>query len=287
VKEANQFMNTISELFWLFIFLAMMQPWVKQRMLESARMRLMHRIERKRNSRVILLVHRQETMSFLGFPLLRYIDINDSEEVIRAVHLTDKNLPIDLVLHTPGGLVLAAVQIARAIKAHNGKVTVFIPHYAMSGGTLISLAADEIVMNPHAVLGPVDPQLGEFPAASLVKVSKTKDINKISDKALVMADIAEKSLVQIRAEVRELLEGKMTPERAHVVTEELSQGTWTHDHPISQRDAEKMGLPVGGDMPEDFYNLMTLFPQPTQRQPTVQYIPSPYGPPASSSKREQ
>ena len=126
--------------------------------------------------------------------------------------------------------------------------------------------------------------MGEFPAASLVKVCKTKDINRISDKALVMADIAEKSLVQIRAEVRELLEGKMPSERADVVAEELSQGTWTHDRPISQRDGKKMGLPVGGDMPEDFYNLMTLFPQPTQRQPTVQYIPSPYGPPTSSSK---
>ena len=55
-----------------------------------------------------LLVHRQETMSFLGFPLLRYIDINDSEEVIRAIRLTDDRVPIDLVLHTPGGLVWRA-----------------------------------------------------------------------------------------------------------------------------------------------------------------------------------
>ena len=34
---------------------------------------------------------------------------------------------------TPGGLVLAATQIARAIQGHKGKVTVFVPHYAMSG----------------------------------------------------------------------------------------------------------------------------------------------------------
>src|SRR3954454_16160490 len=113
-------------------------------------------------------------MSFLAFPVLRYIDVNDAEEVIRAIHLTDKDVPIDLVLHTPGGLVLASVQIARAIKAHKGKVTVFVPHYAMSGGTLIALAADEIVMDNHAVLGPVDPQLGKYPAASLLKVVKTK-----------------------------------------------------------------------------------------------------------------
>src|SRR2546430_13059104 len=59
-----------------------------------------------------------------------YIDVNDSEEVLRAIHMTDPDVPLDLVLHTPGGLVLAALQIARAIRGHKGKVTVFVPHYA-------------------------------------------------------------------------------------------------------------------------------------------------------------
>ncbi|MFW1396682.1 SDH family Clp fold serine proteinase, partial [Vibrio parahaemolyticus] len=85
----------------------------------------------------------------------RYIDVNDSEDVLRAIHMTDDDVPLDIVLHTPGGLVLAALQIARAIRAHKAKVTVFVPHYAMSGGTLIALAADEIVMCRHSVLGPI------------------------------------------------------------------------------------------------------------------------------------
>jgi ClpP class serine protease len=63
-------------------------------------------------------------------------------------------------------LVLAALQIAWAIREHEGKVTVIVPHYAMSGGTLIAPSADEIVMSKHAVLGPIDPQLGESPAAT-------------------------------------------------------------------------------------------------------------------------
>jgi ClpP class serine protease len=163
---------------------SMLHPWLEQRMLESSRVRLMHKIERQRGSRVILLVHRQGTMSFLGFPVFRYIDVNDAEEVIRAIRLTDADMPIDLVLHTPGGLVLASLQIARAVKAHKGKVRVFVPHYAVSGGTLIALAAAEIVMDGHAVLGPVDPQLGEYPAASLLKVVKTKDVNEVDDHTL-------------------------------------------------------------------------------------------------------
>jgi ClpP class serine protease len=71
-------------------------------------------------------------------------------------------------------LVLAAEQIAKALVEHKGKITVFVPHYAMSGGTLIALAADEIVMDSNAVLGQVDPQIGEMPAASIVKFSTSK-----------------------------------------------------------------------------------------------------------------
>src|SRR5712672_3728163 len=158
------------DIFWLFFMLSALQPIIKQKLLEASRKRMIALIERERKSRVVLLVHRQETMSLLGFPVFRYIDVNDSEEVIRAIHLTDPEVPLDLVLHTPGGLVLAATQIAHAVLKRKGKVTVFVPHYAMSGGTLIALAANEIVMCEHSVLGPIDPQLGESPAASLIKV---------------------------------------------------------------------------------------------------------------------
>src|SRR5258706_6784574 len=109
-------MEYVSQIFWLFFIFSMLQPVIKQRMLEASRARLIAKIEHERKSRVILLVHRQETMSLLGFPLMRYIDIDDSEAVMRACELTDPHVPIDLVLHTPGGLVLAAVQIAAALR---------------------------------------------------------------------------------------------------------------------------------------------------------------------------
>ena len=172
-------------------------------------------------------------MSLLGFPILRYIDINDSEQVLRAIHLTDPDVPIDLILHTPGGLVLASLQIARAIDRHKAKVTAFVPHYAMSGGTLIALAADEIVMCEHAVLGPVDPQLGEFPAASLLKVIREKPIAEVDDETLVLADQAEKAAFQLREAVKSLLVPKLGQERGEELAGILTQGTWTHDYPIT------------------------------------------------------
>src|SRR5881396_2903594 len=203
-----------TQLLWLFFMLSALQPVIKQRMLEASRQRLPARIERERQSRVVLLVHRQETMSLLGFPLFRYIDINDSEEVLRAIHLTDPEIPIDLVLHTPGGLVLAATQIARAIFTRKGKVTVFVPHYAMSGGTLLALAADEIIMSRYAVLGPVDPQLGEYPAASILKAAHQKPVAEVDDKTLILADQAEKAIAQMRQEVDELLKDKYSADEA-------------------------------------------------------------------------
>ena len=175
---------------WLLIGFVLLQPLLRQRLVAYARQRKLSELEQKRGSRAILLVHRQETMSLLGFPLLKYIDINDSEEVLRAIHMTDPNLPIDLIIHSPGGLVLAATQIARAIHGWKGKVTVFVPHYAMSGGTLIALAADKIVMSEHAVLGPVDPQIQNYPAASILEAVRRKNVNEVDDETLAKLSAA-------------------------------------------------------------------------------------------------
>ncbi|MGQ9502036.1 MAG: SDH family Clp fold serine proteinase [Anaerolineae bacterium] len=262
-------------LLWMFLIISSLQPIIRQKMLEMERLRALSRMERERHSRVIALIHRQETMSFLGFPLMRYIDINDSEQVLRAIKMTDPDVPIDLIVHTPGGLVLAAEQIAFALQRHQAKITVFVPHYAMSGGTLIALAADEIVMDENAVLGPVDPQLGQQPAASILKVLERKPIAEIEDETLIMADIAEKAIRQVRNTVLCLLSDKMGTEQAEKVATTLATGVFTHDYPITVQEARALGLPVSTDMPKLVYQIMSLYPQTAQRRPSVEYIPVP------------
>jgi ClpP class serine protease len=267
---------SFGDLFWLFFVFTALQPMLRQRMLEAMRRRKIAQLESQRNSRVILLVHRQETMRLLGFPVMRYIDIDDSEEVLRAIHMTDDDVPLDIILHTPGGLVLAALQIARAIHDHKAKVTVFVPHYAMSGGTLISLAADEIVMCKHSVLGPIDPQLGQSPAASLLKVIEQKPIAKIDDQTLLQADVGRKAIAQLKQAAQELLQRKLPADQAEALAEKLSTGTWTHDYPIWASTAKDLGLPVSTDMPDEVMELMTLYPQPVRAQAGgVEYLPVP------------
>ena len=265
-----------ADIFWFFLMLSAFQPVITRRLLEYSRQRMIAKIEHDRGSRVILLVHRHETMNFLGFPMFRYIDINDSEEVLRAIHMTDKEIPIDLILHTPGGLVLASLQIAEAIRKHKGKVTTIVPHYAMSGGTLICLAASEIIMSEHAVLGPVDPQLGKYPAASVLKVIRRKPIAEIDDETLILADQAEKAIIELRESVKGLLDGKPTNGRGpDELASLLSEGTWTHDYPITYERAKALGLHVRSDIPDDVVKLMGLYPQPMRMQPSVEYLPGP------------
>lgn len=259
-------------LFWLFVMISSLQPIIRQRLIEAARQRLIARIEQERSSRVILIVHRQETMRLLGFPLVKYLTMEDSEDVLRALEATDDDRDIDLVLHTPGGLVIAALQIARAIQRRNGKTRVIIPHYAMSGGTLIALAANEIIMSKNAVLGPIDPQLGEFPAPSLVRLRQIKDVNEIDDRTLILADIAEKALEQMRQAVTELLTKHYDTKVATRVAEQLTLGQWTHDFPITPAMAQEMGLNVSTDIPESFLQLMSLYPQPVRIQRSVEFL---------------
>jgi ClpP class serine protease len=247
--------------------------------------------ETQRRSRVITMIHRQEAMSLLGLPIARYIDIEDSEQVLRAIRLTPPEMPIDLILHTPGGLVLAAEQIALALKRHKGNVTVFVPHYAMSGGTLVALAADQIVMDPDAVLGPVDPQLGSqqagyYPAASVLKALDQPNPNR-DDQTLILGDLSRKAIAQVYEFARRLLLEHYTPEQADGLARMMSEGRWTHDYPITFDQAKDMGLRVSDDMPREIYALMELYPQSAQRRPGVEYIPAPYRPPVTApSKRE-
>jgi ClpP class serine protease len=241
----------------------------------SRRRRAFAALERARGTRVIAMIHRQETVGVFGVPFYRFIDIDDSEAVLRAIRQTPPDAAVDLLLHTPGGLVLASEQIAYAVRSHPGKVTVLVPHYAMSGGTLIALAADEIVMDEAAVLGPVDPQLGGFPAAALVRLAAKKPIEHLDDRTLILADMAEKALRHMKQVVRELLAERFGPDRAETIAEELAGGHYTHDDPITATEATALGLPVSTGLPREAYDLMELFPQEGRRRPSVQFVPLP------------
>jgi len=248
-------------LFWLILLLFFIFPVLEKKYLELLRMKKIKELEHIFNAKVITMIHRMETLTFLGIPVAKFITVEDAESIIRAIRSVPENTPIVLILHTPGGIALAAQQIALALKKHKGKVTVVIPHYAMSGGTLIALAADEILMDENAVLGPIDPVVQGIPAVSILKAVKEKG-NKAGTKYLILADIAEKAINQIKEFVIELLKDKVGEEKAKQVAEELVSGKYTHDYPITVEKLREWGLNVKTEIPKEVYELLELYPSP-------------------------
>jgi ClpP class serine protease len=148
----------------------------------------------------------------------------------------------------------------------------------MSGGTLIALACVVFLLDDHSVLGPVDPQLGEYAAASLVAVAALPGEHE--DRTMLLADMGRKALIQVEDFTRELLERHLESQRAADLAHLLASGTWTHDHALRANELEAFGLTVRRGVPEEEREFMLLFPPPRGREGQVEYTPAPQRPPA-------
>jgi len=224
--------------------------------IQSERFDILERLESKRGSRVLTLVHRREPWSEEpgGF-----ITIEDSEALVAQIRRTPPEKPIDMIIHTPGGIALAAEMIAMAARKHAGKVTTIVPFYAMSGGSLIALAAEEILMEKESILGPLDPQINGFPSRSLITLPSRKPIETISDQMVVLSEVARRSADQTREFVKWLLEDKLEPKDRTAVAEFLTGGYLSHDTPIVPRVLKELGLNVKEGIPEEVYELFRTF----------------------------
>ncbi|MGB1012755.1 MAG: SDH family Clp fold serine proteinase [Nannocystaceae bacterium] len=145
-----------------------------------------------------------------------------------------------LVLHTCGGDLSDVARLARAVDVH-GNVEAWVPYRALSGGTVVALAAEKIVLWPDACLGPVDPQLlvgwtGYFSAHSLDEVVKTK--GQDADDLWVATSHEGQRAVR---DVQTLLERYDVP--AQALPRLLNHGN-THGFPIFLDEAQALGLPV-------------------------------------------
>ncbi len=266
----------LTNLMWGWLALLLLQPVVRQSMLSAARQNWLRKLEKTRESRVIALIHRNETVNIMGMPVLQYMDIEDSEAVLRAIRLTAEDVPLDIVLHTPGGVSLAAEQIARALCRHKAKVTVFVPHYAMAGGALIALSANELVMCADAVLGALDPRVGGYPAASVIAVAERKGTDELDDDTLILLDQARKATSQTKAALKSMLKLKVDEEKAETIAQYFTSGRWTQDYPVSVNELQEIGVQVTTTLPVEVSQFMGLFPQSNQHRPSVDFIATPY-----------
>ncbi len=241
---------------------------LKERLL-AQRQKIVAQLEAERGTKVITLIHRREPWSEDDDS----ITIEDSEFVLMEIHKTPPAKPLDLIIHTPGGIILSAEMIAMALKHHEAKVTAIVPFYALSGGTLIALAADEILMEKFSILGPLDPQIQGVPAASLLGLLAQKPLEAIADETIVYADIAEKAIAEVKAFVQWLLQGKLPKEKAAQLADFLTGGYVTHDTPISLQSVESLGLPVREGLPPLVFELFSTCEFGLCKRPCI----APYG----------
>jgi ClpP class serine protease len=139
------------------------------------------------------------------------------------------------------------------------------------------------------VLGPVDPQIGQWPASSIIKVAESKPLERVNDETLILADLSRKAQAQMREFVLTKLLDDFPADRANELAHKLTAGEWTHDYPLTIEQLRQLGFKVKTDLPQEVYELMDLYPQAGRQRPSVQYVPIPYSepvpPPASSPPR--
>jgi hypothetical protein len=216
------------------------------------------RLEQRRGTRVLCVVHNDMMES-------DNVDLLTAEDTLTALYALDPQTPLDIILHTPGGLAYQGMQLARAIKAHKGKKTVFVPFYAMSAGTIMTLAADEIVMSDHAALGPIDtqiwvPSIGmRFPTGAILSVLKTKPKKKISDDVLELALQCQRDQAEHHNNALELMAGTYPSSTASKIAHRLNDGDLTHGYPLTYKEAKKLGLKVSNAMPGEAIDLIRIF----------------------------
>ena len=222
----------------------------------ARRSAIVHEIEQERGTRVISLINRMEPWSKNSNT--PEMTIEDSEAILEQIRQTPSDMPIDFILHTTGGLRFAAHLIAMALKNHKGKVTVIVPFYALSNGTLLALAGDEIMMEKYSVLGSIEPQLSGLPASSVMSVTKRKPAKALMDFMVLLAEQARMETDNAKGFVRWLLQDrpllKLNPDQIEQIANFLAGGGTSISTPITLDVVRAMGLNVS-EVPEKIYDL--------------------------------
>lgn len=87
------------------------------------------------------------------------------------VHELDRSKGLDLILHTPGGDLAAAEKLVDYLRdCFDGDIEAFVPHMAMSAGTMIACACKKIYMGRQSSIGPTDPQFNGIPAGGVLEI---------------------------------------------------------------------------------------------------------------------
>jgi ClpP class serine protease len=235
----------------------------------ARRAQLIRELEEERGTRVLQLIHRKEPWSASDDE--PQIVLEDSEIILQQIRETPPDKPIDFIVHTEGGLTFAADLIAMALRYHKAKVTVMVPFYAMSDGTYVVLAADEIMMEKCSILAPLEPLIDDMPANLVMSILKRKPIETISDRTILFAEAARMETENAKELVKWLLVDKMAEDQATQVADFLVGGYMASSTPITLDVARAVGLNVVEGVPDKVMQLFETIEFGGGKMPGRQY----------------
>lgn len=103
-------------------------------------------------------------------PYMFMVNDNDMNGFMSTIHGLNTTAGLDLLLHTPGGNIAATESLVKYLRSKFGNdIHVYVPHLAMSAGTMIASASKKIVLGKHSSLGPIDPQFGSISAVGVIQ----------------------------------------------------------------------------------------------------------------------
>lgn len=188
----------------------------------------------------------------------------DKEGFMSCFHGLEKQLGLDLIIHSPGGRVTATESLVHYFREIFGSnIRVFVPQLAMSGGTILALCGKEIWLGKHSNLGPIDPRFGNIPAVTLLQeVDRAfdeikKDPEKMNIWRPILSQITPTLLTQAKQAidlshdiaVKALVDGMFEGQRgaaakARKIAESLTNVDDHKDHGrhIHAEECKKMGI---------------------------------------------
>ena len=194
------------------------------------------------------------------------IQEEDMDGFMAALYKMDKKKGLDLFLHTPGGSVVATEGIGNYLKSvFNNNLNCYVPHMAMSCGTLLAMACKTIYMGKHSCLGPIDPAIGAYRTDAVVEEFEEAraDISRDPNLSLLWQPIISKYPITFLGECKKATELATIVSRDWLSDNMLSaskrkgvtltkiqelfashKNTKSHDRHISAADAHSVGLNV-------------------------------------------
>jgi len=158
-----------------------------------------------------------------------------------------KGKPFDLILHTPGGEVFAAMFISRMLKQYPGHIRTIVPMVCMSGGTLLALSTDELIMAPTSCLGPCDPQLGGIfrygSSKSWNKILKFKG-KKADDASISLAYTGKQYTKSIHDHLMNVVDFGLAPKAKKTFVDFITSGDVEHAYALTPVELTKFGFKI-------------------------------------------